>query len=916
MLKKLGSLLFCIAALCLCAAKAPQTENPLFQNEMAYTLDSGKPLVVSGCDSCEVWFAAPETVKPVFEYRIDNKTAKWIKANDVSYFTKKINGKTYSGYFAKLTKLYDKAKHGTKKSFEARHIAYQLQIKAGDKIVHSQKFVKVSKERLKLVKPVAQGKLLLRPTFNSCGFYFGTKRLKNITVEFKKSTAKNWEKALVPEFYFESLKPLIMSEYRGSIVKLDEDTSYDIRLTSGSKLLTKGTFKTWKTDVPVAKTIYIDPAKFKSTMVISAKGTPDGWIRYTTKKGTILKSNRSVPMIEVKNAQYVLLDDMVFSGGPSKNVIVVSNSKAVRIRNCEISNWGVVGTPRYDQFGRYFTKDMNRNAYGVNWNGAISLHSGSSEVVVERCFIHSPRNRANSWYYSHPAGPQAIMLYKPDHSTVIRYNDFIGSDNHRFNDAVESVGNFDANGGINRDADVYGNYMIYCNDDNIELDGGHQNVRCFWNHFEGALCGVSIQGLMTSPVYVFENIFAGMEEQFGITGQTIKTTGVLTGDNAMAYIFNNTLVRDGSGINIHERMNTIIFNNIFSGERERIAIKANDPSPNSKYAANSVESDRQKIYVTGIDKKVTKFKNFANGNYMPVNPEKAVPIANFLPEGGIRGAFQQKNTLVLPIRPIPFTIDRNRIGEVIVKNNTVAPAEVKITATVGEKDFKSAYSVRKNPEFDWFEVTPAKGVMKSGDKIVFNVKFVSEKMNVAHNMRGAFIIRLENGFSRPVTILAKTDFVEKFESHKPGDLALYIDAFKPSKVYRKNGKSGKFKTIEDAMGKDGKFAVPQKKYVYEYKVNVPKDGRYYFMLHGKSAKGIRILAAVDNDKLETSKQQFYRNYTTWTMITPGRNFGNMCRHYDLKKGVHTLKITASDEGSPVFDGIVLTDNPESFEPRP
>ena len=88
------------------------------------------------------------------------------------------------------------------------------------------------------------------------------------------------------------------------------------------------------------------------------------------------------------------------------------------------------------------------------------------------------------------------------------------------------------------------------------------------------------------------------------------------------------------------------------------------------------------------------------------------------------------------------------------------------------------------------------------------------------------------------------------------------------------------------------------------------------MLHGK-VNGLReIYAAVDNDKMKISKQQFYPNYTTWTMVTPDRRFGNMCRHYDLKQGVHTLTIKGASKDTVMIDGIVLTDNPEPFEPRP
>ena len=48
-----------------------------------------------------------------------------------------------------------------------------------------------------------------------------------------------------------------------------------------------------------------------------------------------------------------------------------------------------------------------------------------------------------------PAGPQAVGIDKP-RSTVLRYNDFIGSDQHRWNDAIEGAGNYHVDGGFSR----------------------------------------------------------------------------------------------------------------------------------------------------------------------------------------------------------------------------------------------------------------------------------------------------------------------------------------------------------------------------------------------------------------------------------------------------------------------------------
>ena len=768
------------------------------------------------------------------------------------------------------------------------------------------------KNRLELAKPVKMGTLMFRPTFNACGFYFGTDKVADPVVQFRKKGASAWVDALTPVHFFEdknTTSGLVMNEYRGSIVKLDEDTTYEFRFCDGRKVLKKGTFKTWKTDVPVAKTVYIN--NLDKQYIISAKGTPNGWIRYTAPKGAILVNKSTKTPIVVKDAAYVLLDDMVIQGGPSRDVISIEKSKAVRVRNCEITDWGRVGVQRFDKKGMFFEIKNGKPAkHAVNFDGAISIRQGSKEVVVERCYIHDPLSHANSWFYSHPAGPEAIMCYKPDHSVVIRYNDFIGSDNHRFNDAVESSGNFHSNGGLNRDADVYGNFMIFCNDDNIELDGGQQNMRCFWNRFEAALCGVSIQGCMVSPVYLFENVFFSMCGEFGEAGQNIKTGGGKHGINSHAFIFNNTLVGKGMGIIMMESLCSVMKNNVFTGKQ---GISKADRSPKSTYENNSI-LDCKYGYGEGREQYNVKFADPKSGNYAPVDTGDAVKIANFLPNGGVRGAYQKENTMNLPYRPVPFVLDTAHIIDVKVANNVASPAQTKVVCTVGGKNYKAEYSIRQNRDFDWFEVTPSKGVLKSGDKITFTVKFKPEKMNKRHNYRGAFLVRTADGFSRAVSIYASTDFVQPFKLEKEGETAIYIDAFKAKAYFAKNKKPTTISVKNDKLGKDGKVVAFSSRKVYEYTVDVPKAGRYYFMIHGYGKSRPTLKVAVNNDEMENSRQQCFE-YMSWTMLTPGRGFGNMCREYDLEPGTHTIRIQSANNTAFCFDGLVLTDSPASFEPR-
>ena len=700
-------------------------------------------------------------------------------------------------------------------------------------------------ERVAIIKPVAQGVLRTRPTFNSCGVCFGAKdEIAGLELQYRPvkpapgfwawimgAREEPWRTCREFPHFNES------GDYRGSILRLEEDTAYECRVAAGGRTLADGTFRTWASDVPVARTVVLDE-RTAFPVKVADKGSPDGWIRYTAKPGTVL-DNRTAKEISfiVDGAAYVLFDDMTLKGSGAGSVISIVNSHDIRVRNCDISRWGRVGTPRFDMLGRLHETDKPAKGYGINFDGAINIAQGSSCVTVERCFVHDPRSRANSWFYSHPAGPEAVMMRRPDHTTVIRWNDFIGSDVHRFNDAVESEGNFHEDGGFNRDADVYGNFMIFCNDDCIELDGGQQNVRCFDNRFESALCGVSIQGCMVSPVYLDNNGFYSMCEEFGGAGQTIKTGGGAHGDEARAYISRNLLWGAGMGIIWMELLEARQTDNVFCGGQ---AICSPERS------AKSVSTgDRFKVEMD----------------------EKSLPTD-------------------LPVRPLGFTLDRARFSGIRVEKGVAAPKAVIVKAKGGAKDV--GFRIAKCEVFDWFDVQPAEGTVPANGELTLTVTFRPERMNDRHDYRGAFVVRTPEGLSRPVSLYAETDFVPPYRAEKPGDFALYADG-----------------------PKEGSFATFDRKTAKTFAFDVPKDGRYYFMIHSKDVG--RLSVAVDGEKPGVSKQQ-NKPYPTWTMLTPGHSFGDMCRFYDLKAGRHTVSIR-NDSGSVKYDGLVLTDNPLSFEPR-
>ena len=393
----------------------------------------------------------------------------------------------------------------------------------------------------------AAGELLLSPTFTSCGVEWKSDSDVGAVLQYRKSSEGTWRNA--PRFpYFAGAK-----ECRGSILDLEESTLYMVRILSSSgSQKASGSFTTWSSDVPVARTVTIDPSQVTRFPInITDKGTTNGWVRYTLRPGTALTNalESALTTIQLQGAECVLLDDMRIVGGGRCCVVLKGTNRCVRIRNCDISGWGRVGVQRFDvaEGGKFYTGTNLETR--INFDPAVRIDPGCSEVVVERCYVHDPRGRANSWYYSHPAGPEAVIVQSGIRSTVLRWNDFAGGDEHWFNDAVESGGNFESDGGFCRDADIYGNYMSMCNDDCIELDGGQDNVRCFDNRFENSLCGVSVQGCMKSPSYVLRNAFTGLGEEQNIVRSSVKTsTDAKQPAGVWTYVWDNLFFGAGYGM--------------------------------------------------------------------------------------------------------------------------------------------------------------------------------------------------------------------------------------------------------------------------------------------------------------------------------------------------------------------------------
>lgn len=764
-------------------------------------------------------------------------------------------------------------------------------------------------ERAEVAKREAMGSTALPsetfalvPSFGACSFYLRSPPRGVLAVEYRPAGGE-WLRAFPPP-YFEA-----DTMYRGSVVNLEEDAAYELRITAPDGIiLAESPFRTWRTEVPIAQTIVLDETSFVGTLAVKESGTPEGWIRYTARDGFVLRNDRQGPLLELQGVSYILLDGLTLRGG-LREAISIRRCQHVRVINCDIAGWGRLGMQDFQRDGKYYTESGS----AINWDSAIVIRR-SVGTVVERCYIHDPLTTANPWYYSHPAGPQAVGIDRPT-STVLRYNDFIGSDAHRWNDAVEGAGNFSVDGGFNRDADIYGNLMCFANDDALEIDGGQTNVRVYGNRFEGCLCGLSIQGCMASPSYVFRNLIVNLSDEKGVAGQSIKTSSYANGRNAVSFIINNTTYGQSSDLNLLENLRVVARNNIFGG---RTAVSGRQRSPQSECDYNLLVNGTAGDEPHGVCG-APGFADAGAGRFDLLESSPAVARGMALdnlapPTHGVvdLGAIPHASARVPPWRPIPVVLDRSQVS--FPPDHEGPAPTLTVTATVTGDGFKSRFRIARNDAFDWFTVAPTQGVLQSGQAVTFTVTVVPERLPKRRWHRGAFLVRLESGFSRPVMVYAAGASAAPLRpAVRPGAFVAFLEAEQPS-----SGPA--YDRVTDAQA-SGSAAVlvdgPADREPTEYCFTVPKAGTFFLVLRIRSddpvASHDTVRFGLDAGPLDDTRLLSSASWT-WSLAAHNRKFSlTHLQGFDLSAGSHILRLAPRE---PVhLDVVAITDDPAPFDER-
>lgn len=386
------------------------------------------------------------------------------------------------------------------------------------------------------------------PTFECVSVYHPSADKSACQVNYRVTGTTDWRPAL--DLVFDPRN----AEHRGSIVGLQPDTAYEVRLTHAGQTH-QLPVRTRSDRFPIGKTTHV--ASQFTPLEIKESGTPEGYHLYTPPpqmRATVDVRNQADHTIVI-DADYVIVRGLEARNAARHGIYIKPARKHVIVEDCRIVFWGRIGGPI--SFGN-----------ASNSDSGIYADRGAGHLVFQRNLIENPRGASNDWDTGHPAGPQGISLINSSGNNVIRYNEIVTTEDHGFNDAIGGGSNFSNEGSPNRDSDIYGNIIAGVWDDGIESEGANMNVRIWGNYIYRVYQHVATASTSKGPLYVFRNVFgvARRTQADPIGGAMIKTGGRGEFSGGRKFIFHNTALQPRGAFTVfsgHADPNTVTRNNIF-----------------------------------------------------------------------------------------------------------------------------------------------------------------------------------------------------------------------------------------------------------------------------------------------------------------------------------------------------------------
>jgi hypothetical protein len=405
-------------------------------------------------------------------------------------------------------------------------------------------------------------------TYENSSLYWKTAEAGACSIRYKEVKDKTWKVGM--ELVYDTRH----GEYRGSILHLKPNTEYQAELSSGGAK-TKITFKTRNDVFPIGKTTILPAGESHKTVVITESGTPDAYHLVTVPANSmsVLNLQNASDHGIIVDADYVIIRGVEIRNARVHGIRINGGKHDIVVEQCNITFWGRLGGPV--SYG---------NSEG-NMDSGIYALRGTWNLTIQRNLIEGPRGSSNDWETGHPAGPQGVSFLQSLGGNVIRYNDIVTTENHAFNDAIGGGANFSDAGNMNRDSDIYGNFIRGVFDDAIECEGANMNVRIWGNYIDNFFVGVATASTTFGPVYIYRNVLASSRrsERNSLGWNMFKVGDRGEFKGGRRYYLHNTAVQpDGSYMSVTRCANCVAWNNVFDvpGHSTR------EPDPTSDFDYN------------------------------------------------------------------------------------------------------------------------------------------------------------------------------------------------------------------------------------------------------------------------------------------------------------------------------------------
>ena len=622
-------------------------------------------------------------------------------------------------------------------------------------------------------------------------------------VYYKRISDSSWSQAYSAEYNHRQ------GNYSTSIVDLEEDTEYEVRveLYEDGKYKAAGhtTTTTMTSSPPIAQEISIQDIYTPGTMLDLTDycGSPDGWIKIKGDGETVVDVGEYyagktdyLQSVYCDNTHYVILEDLIISGGLRYGVRIEDTCSNIRLIGCDISGWAELGTLKETSASTaesvkvaYFSQIPGKEHVQVR---GAAIYAFCDDLTIERCFIHDCKAKVNpwngtdaetglTWKNAHPEGPFGLVV--DGSRMVVCYNDIVGSEHFRLNDCIGSSNNFGV-GGFISDCDIYGNMFALTNDDAVELDGNAENVRFHHNRIFATYTGISTIDNYTGPSFIYNNVLHDLRDTSNMAFYHTKNAihnmdgePDTTGFGVTHFFYNTFYTNKGESlcgiyaVGGERPYHAVTRNNIILGgqsSKDQIRNYADENSKSSfdydlvgNYGASDGKGNINlpESYTNGCEENailgLPTFVNKAGRDFRltedSLGYQAACEVEGF--KGQNMGALDVGSNGLIPARPLDITVSASFIE---LKRSSCAAIELTSTS-----DETMCFEIVMNEKNSPFTVTFEKSSIAPGETLTFTVT-ADENASLNGGYYGSYyyydgiaFVKFPNGHSLPICLRIK-----------------------------------------------------------------------------------------------------------------------------------------------------------------